>query len=249
MDFVIPAIDLIGGKAVRLTQGDFTQQKVYNTDPAEVARMFEGAGFNRLHLVDLDGARTGALKNLSVLDRIASATNLRIDFGGGVKTAEDVSDVLNAGATMVTIGSLAVKQPLTLKEWISRWGADKFFIGADVHQEKIKIKGWQEDAGITISQFLHDMITLGAENFFCTDIEMDGALSGIAVNLYSKIISAFSGISLTASGGVACMRDISNARYAGCEGIIVGKAIYEERISLKEIVEFNEAVKKERHAV
>ncbi|RYD79898.1 MAG: 1-(5-phosphoribosyl)-5-[(5-phosphoribosylamino)methylideneamino]imidazole-4-carboxamide isomerase [Sphingobacteriales bacterium] len=238
-NFIIPAIDIISGKAVRLTQGDYTQQKIYNEDPLEVAKAFEGAGLNRLHLVDLDGAKAGRIQNWIILERIANNTSLQIDFGGGVKSIDDVKSILNAGAKMITIGSLAVRQPILLKEWIENFGTDKFFIGADVYEEKIKINGWLNDGGVDIYTFLQNMIAIGADNFFCTDIKLDGALQGTSVELYKKIITKFPGIQLTASGGVASLEDVMLAKDAGCSGVIIGKAIYEGLINLKDLEKLN----------
>ncbi len=243
MSFIIPAIDIINGKVVRLTQGDYAQQKIYNEDPLEVARVFEAVGLTRLHLVDLDGAKAGAIKNIKVLEKIAGKCNLQIDFGGGVKTIDDVQAIINAGASIVTIGSLAVKQPNLLAEWIQLFGSKRFLIGADVLNGNIKINGWLKDGGIDIYSFLQKMIDIGVDSFFCTDIKLDGALQGTSVNLYKSIIAKFSNIQLTASGGVAKQQDIIDAKKAGCNGIIVGKAIYEGLISLKELEKLNSQLK------
>ena len=238
-DFIIPAIDIIDGKAVRLTQGDYAQQKVYNTDPVEVAKIFEAAGLKRLHVVDLDGAKAGKIQHLDLLEKMAGSTNLEIDFGGGVKTLSDLRAVFNAGATMATIGSLAVKHPELLQEWIAHFGTDKFFIGADVYEENIKISGWIEDGGINIFHFLEKMNGIGAKHFFCTDIKMDGALRGSSIDLYKKIMQRYPATQLTASGGVSGIADILAAKEAGCSGVIIGKAIYEGLISLQELQQLN----------
>ena len=237
--FIIPAIDIIEGKCVRLTHGDFSQQKIYNENPVEVAKQFEDAGIKRLHLVDLDGAKAGQIKNIRVLESIADATKLQVDFGGGIKQEEDVKAVFNAGAKMATIGSLAVKQPQLLQQWISDYGTEKFFIGADVYEEKIKISGWLEDGAIDIFSFLKNMLTIGATQFFCTDIQKDGAMQGASVDLYKKIIKQFPGIQLTASGGVTTTNDIELVKEAGCSGAIIGKAIYEGFISLTDLQKYN----------
>ncbi len=237
--FIIPAIDIINGKCVRLTHGDFSKQKIYNDTPLEVAKQFEGAGLKRLHLVDLDGAKAGQIKNIQVLENIANATILHIDFGGGIKKEADVKAVFNAGACMATIGSLAVKQPELLAQWIARYGTAKFFIGADVYDEKIKISGWMEDGGINIFSFLKNMLAIGATQFFCTDIQKDGAMQGASVNLYEKIIRQFPGIHLVASGGVTTTNDIEMVKNAGCTGAIIGKAIYEGLISLPDLRKFS----------
>ncbi|MEI9934249.1 MAG: 1-(5-phosphoribosyl)-5-[(5-phosphoribosylamino)methylideneamino]imidazole-4-carboxamide isomerase [Ferruginibacter sp.] len=232
---IIPAIDLINGKCVRLTKGDYAQQKVYNDNPAEVAKQFEDAGIKRLHVVDLDGAKAGRIVNLSVLESIASATNLIIDFGGGVKSIADVGNILNAGASIVTIGSLAVKHPELLEEWLMEFGADKFLIGADVLDEKIKISGWLEDGGINIFQFIAKMLGLGVTNIFCTDISKDGVLQGPSIDLYKKIMQDHPEVNLIASGGVSKIEDVIQLKEIGCSGAIIGKAIYEGLITLKEL--------------
>ena len=234
-NFIIPAIDMIDGKVVRLTQGDYAKQKLYANDPVEMAKRFEAAGLQRLHLVDLDGAKAGQIWNLKTLERIAVQTSLIIDFGGGIKTKEDVQSVLNAGAAIITIGSLAVKDPRLLEEWIAEYGTYQFLIGADVYDEKIKISGWLQDGGIDIFTFLQNMIAIGATSFFCTDIKKDGALEGSAVELYKKIIQRFSGIRLAASGGINSIADIEALKEAGCSAAIIGKAIYEGLLSLEEL--------------
>ena len=232
---IIPAIDIINGKCVRLTHGDYAQQKVYNENPLEVAKQFEDAGITRLHVVDLDGAKAGAIINLKVLEAIASQTKLVIDFGGGIKKINDVENVFNAGASIATIGSLAVKHPEILEEWLMEFGTDKFLIGADVLDKKIKISGWLEDGGINVFDFIGKMIGLGVTNIFCTDISKDGAMKGPSVDLYKKIIEEHPEINLIASGGVTTMDDVIQLKEIGCTGAIIGKAIYEGRITLKEL--------------
>ena len=236
---IIPAIDLINGKAVRLTKGDYAQQKVYNENPVEVARQFEAAGIERLHIVDLDGAKAGKIINLKVLEEIATATNLVIDFGGGVKNINDVGNIFNAGAAMVTVGSLAVKHPELLEEWLMEFSADKFLVGADVLDEKIKISGWLEDGGINIFDFIGKMISLGTTNIFCTDISKDGVMEGPSIDLYKKIMAEHPEINLIASGGVSNMYDVKQLKEIGCSGAIIGKAVYEGKISLEELVTLN----------
>ena len=236
---IIPAIDIIGGKCVRLTQGDYAQQKVYSDNPVEIAKQFEDAGITRLHMVDLDGAKAGTIINLNVLETIASNTNLVIDFGGGIKKINDVECVFNAGASIATIGSLAVKQPELLEEWLLEFGADKFLIGADVLNEKIKISGWLEDGGIDIFDFIGKMLGLGVTNIFCTDISKDGAMQGPSVELYKRIMAEHPEINLIASGGVTTMEDVIKLKEIGCTGAIIGKAIYEETIALDELVTLN----------
>jgi phosphoribosylformimino-5-aminoimidazole carboxamide ribotide isomerase len=235
---IIPAIDIIDGKCVRLTQGDYSQKKIYNENPLEVAKEFESAGINRLHLVDLDGAKAGAVKNWNVLESIATNTELLIDFGGGIKQEDDLKTVLNAGASMATIGSLAVKNPDLLIEWVDKYGADRFFLGADVREEKIAIGGWMETTDVSIFEFLNGFIKKGITQVFCTDISKDGKLEGPAIELYKKMIQQISGLNLVASGGVSNMDDVEALKNIGCSGVIIGKAIYEGRITLKQLIKF-----------
>jgi phosphoribosylformimino-5-aminoimidazole carboxamide ribotide isomerase len=235
---IIPAIDIIDGKCVRLTQGDYSQKKIYNENPLEVAKEFESAGINRLHLVDLDGAKAGAVKNWNVLESIATNTELSIDFGGGIKQEDDLKTVLNAGASMATIGSLAVKNPDLLIEWVDKYGADRFFLGADVREEKIAIGGWMETTDVSIFEFLNGFIKKGITQVFCTDISKDGKLEGPAIELYKKMIQQISGLNLVASGGVSNMDDVEALKNIGCSGVIIGKAIYEGRITLKQLIKF-----------
>ena len=236
---IIPAIDIINGKCVRLTKGDYAQQKIYNENPVEVAKQFADAGLQRLHIVDLDGAKVGSVINLAVLEKIAAAVNMVIDFGGGVKNITDVENILNAGASMVTIGSLAVKQPELLEEWLMEYGADHFLIGADVLDEKIKISGWLEDGGINIFDFVGRLITLGVTNIFCTDITKDGMMGGPSIDLYKKIIVQYPEINLIASGGVSSIADVVQLNEIGCKGVIIGKAIYENLITLEQLITHN----------
>ena len=234
---IIPAIDIIDGKCVRLTKGDYAQKKVYNENPVEVAKQFEDAGIQRLHIVDLDGAKAGNIINLKVLEDIAAATRLTIDFGGGVKNIADVGNIFNAGAAMVTIGSLAVKHPELLEEWLLEFSAEKFLIGADVLDEKIKISGWLEDGGINIFAFIGQMIALGANNIFCTDISKDGVLQGPSIELYKKIMAEHPEINLIASGGVSNIDDVKELKAIGCSGVIIGKAIYEGKVPLNPLAQ------------
>jgi phosphoribosylformimino-5-aminoimidazole carboxamide ribotide isomerase len=237
---IIPAIDIIDGKCVRLTKGDYAQQKIYNENPVEVAKQFADAGFKRLHIVDLDGAKAGSIINIKVLQAIASACNLIIDFGGGVKTITDVNNIFNAGASLVTIGSLAVKNPQLLAQWLLQFGNDKFLIGADVLNQKIKISGWLEDGGIDINTFIEQMLTLGLTNIFCTDIAKDGVMQGPSIQLYESIMLQHPSINLIASGGVSTIADVKNLKVIGCKGAIIGKAIYEGLITLKELSTINQ---------
>ena len=236
---IIPAIDIINGKCVRLTCGDFSKQKIYNDDPVTVAKQFADAGLQRVHIVDLDGAQAGKIANLAVLEKISAATDLVIDFGGGVKGINDVESVFNSGASMVTIGSLAVKHPELLEEWLLEFGSDKFLIGADALNEKIKVSGWIEDGGINIFDFIGKLISLGVTNIFCTDISKDGAMQGPSIELYKKIIEQHPEINLIASGGVSSIKDVSELNNIGCAGAIIGKAIYENLVSLEELITYN----------
>jgi phosphoribosylformimino-5-aminoimidazole carboxamide ribotide isomerase len=236
--FIIPAIDVIGGKCVRLTQGDYAQKKVYSDNPADMAKRFEDAGISRLHVVDLDGAKAGTIINLKVLESIAAATKLVIDFGGGVKKINDVESILNAGASIVTIGSLAVKQPQLLEEWIMEFGAENFLIGADVLDEKIKISGWLQDGGINVFNFIGQMISIGVTKIFCTDISKDGAMVGPSLDLYKRIIADHPEVNLIASGGVTSLEDLHQLQAIGCKAAIVGKAIYEGNITLEQLKNF-----------
>lgn len=235
---IIPAIDIIGGKCVRLTNGDYGLQKIYNDNPVEVAKQFEDAGITRLHMVDLDGAKAGNIINLKVLEAVASSTKLVIDFGGGIKKINDIESVFNAGAAIATIGSLAVKHPEILEEWLMEFGAGRFLIGADVLDEKIKIGGWLEDGGINIFDFIGKMISLGVTHIFCTDISKDGAMQGPSFELYKRIIAEHPEINLIASGGVTSLTDLQQLKEIGCYAAIVGKAIYEGQVSLQELAIF-----------
>lgn len=233
---IIPAIDIIDGKCVRLTQGDYQQKKVYNEHPLEVALEFEAAGLQRLHLVDLDGAKAGAVKNWKVLETIAAKTKLVIDFGGGIKTDKDVDIVFNSGAALATVGSIAVKNELEFVKWLLTYGADKFLLGADVKDEKIAVGGWLETTDIWIYDFIAKYIAHGVQQIFCTDVSKDGLLQGPAVELYQNIIKQFPQLHFIASGGVSNMEDVRQLQAIGCSGVIIGKAIYEGRITIDELV-------------
>ena len=302
---IIPAIDIIEGKCVRLTEGDYAQKKIYNEDPLEVAKQFEGVGLMRLHLVDLDGAKAGAVVNWKVLEKIANKTSLEIDFGGGIKTeatlktvldtgatyatigslavkeratfeqwierfganifmlgadvhAEKIANktslvidfgggikteatlktVLDTGATYATIGSLAVKERVTFEEWIERFGANIFMLGADVHSEKIAVGGWLEKTEIDVYDFIGSYMQKGVIQIFCTDIQKDGKLEGPSIELYQKILELYPTLKLIASGGVSQLKDLEELRTIGCSAAIVGKAIYENKISLSELSTF-----------
>ncbi len=232
---IIPAIDIIDGKCVRLTQGDYAQKKVYNEHPLEVAAAFEDAGLRRLHLVDLDGARAGAVKNWKVLETLAGKTSLVIDFGGGIKTATDVDIVFNSGAALATVGSIAVKDAALFADWLLQYGPDKFLLGADVKEEKIAVHGWQETTEIWIYDFIRDYVERGVRQVFCTDVSKDGLLQGPALDLYRMIVKEFPELHFIASGGVSEMDDVRRLAEVGCKGVIIGKAIYEGRIRLNEL--------------
>jgi phosphoribosylformimino-5-aminoimidazole carboxamide ribotide isomerase len=236
---IIPAIDIIDGKCVRLTQGDYEQKKIYNEHPLEVAKQFEDAGLKRLHLVDLDGAKAGAVKNWKVLEAIAGKTELIIDFGGGIKTEKDVNIVFESGAELATIGSLAVKNEFEFVKWLLQYGAEKFLLGADVKDEKITVGGWLETTDISIYDFLKKYIDHGVQQVFCTDVSKDGLLAGPSVDLYKNIIGRFPKLHFIASGGVSSLKDLEDLEAIGCSGAIVGKAIYENRITLDDLKKFN----------
>ena len=233
---IIPAIDLIDGKCVRLTQGDFAQRKIYHENPLEVALEFERAGLQRLHVVDLDGARRGKVTNLKVLETIAARTNLTIDFGGGVKTVEDLKAVFDAGAAIAGIGSVAVKEPERFFAWIDEFGGEKILLGADVKDGRLAIDGWQTATEIEILPFLSKYFARGVRQCFVTDISKDGLLAGSANELYAEIRREIPALRLIASGGVSTIEDIRELDRIGCAGVIVGKAIYEGRIKLEKLI-------------
>ena len=233
----IPAIDLIEGKCVRLTQGDYATSHVYAEDPVDMARRFEDMGFTRLHLVDLDGAKSRHVVNDHVLKSITRTTKLIVDFGGGVKTDDDMSRVLDAGAEMVTCGSIAVTQPDTVLGWMERYGAEHLILGADAKDGKISINGWQEDSAYELMPFLQRYLDAGMMHVLCTDISRDGMLQGPATALYSSIMQAFPHCRLIASGGVSCIEDILQLDKAGVPAVVFGKAIYEGKIDMKELAE------------
>lgn len=235
---IIPAIDIIDGKCVRLTQGDYNQKKVYNEDPVEVAMMFEDAGIKRLHTVDLDGARSSHVVNTRVIERIATHTNLTIDFGGGIKSDEDLRKAFDAGAQMVTIGSVAVKEPELFASWVETYGGEKIILGADVKNGYISISGWLEEGEQKLMDFICHHTKNGIHNVLCTDISRDGMLQGPAIELYKDIMAHYPTLHLIASGGVSCINDIERLNDAGIPAVVFGKAIYEGRIKLKELERF-----------
>lgn len=232
---IIPAIDIIDGKCVRLSKGDYSQKTIYNEHPLEVAKRFEDAGLQRLHLVDLDGAKAGAVKNWKVLEQVAGKTGLKIDFSGGISSDESLAITFNSGATYAAIGSIAVKKEALLVQWFIAYGVEKFILGADVLDEKIQIKGWTEATDINIIDFIKNYATKGVKQFFCTDISKDGLLQGSSNDLYKKILSEVADIELIASGGVSKMKDLKDLKAIGCSGAIVGKAIYEGKINISDL--------------
>ena len=237
---IIPAIDIIDGKCVRLTEGDYLQKTAYSSSPLEMAKIYEANGITRLHLVDLDGAKAGNVTNWKVAEEIAAHTNLIVDFGGGVKTVEEVERIIALGISYVTVGSIAVKNPEVFKEWIAVFGPERFMLGADVKDDMIMVSGWFEASGLQLIPFIESCMALGIRNVFCTDISKDGRLEGPSTALYAKIKQQFPDLFLIASGGVAVMDDLYDLATAGCDGAIIGKAIYENRISIESLKAFNE---------
>ncbi len=233
---IIPAIDIIDGKCVRLTKGDYSTKKIYNEDPLEVAKEFEANGIQYLHVVDLDGAKSKNIVNHKILESIASNTNLQIDFGGGIKTNEAVQLAFDCGAKQITGGSIAVSNPEMFGEWIAKYGPDKIILGADCNNRKIATDGWLKESELDVIDFIDAFEKKGIQHVICTDISKDGMLQGASNELYQEIMKA-TGIQLIASGGVSCMNDLHQLKELGCEGVILGKAIYEGSISLKELQE------------
>ena len=232
---LIPAIDIIGGQCVRLTKGDYDQKTVYRDSPAEVAKEFEQIGFKRLHVVDLDGAKSKHIVNSEVLRRVTTDTQLVVDFGGGIKTDEDIEKAFAAGASMVTIGSIAVTDPDLFMGWLEKYGAEHIILGADVRHGKISINGWKEDSAEDLLPFLKKYVDAGVKNVLCTEISKDGTLTGPAIELYQSIMAAYPGLHLIASGGVSSIDDIKALEAAGIPAVVFGKAIYEGKINLNEL--------------
>lgn len=235
---IIPAIDIIDGKCVRLSQGDYRQKTIYNENPLEVAKMFEAAGLRRLHLVDLDGAKAHHIVNQKTLETIATSTSLIIDFGGGLKSDEDLKIAFESGASMVTGGSIAVKSPEVFLRWIEKFGAEKIILGADAKNEMIAVAGWQEETETDIYSFIRKWFSAGIKKIISTDISRDGMLQGAATALYQRILKSIPDAYLIASGGVSSMEDILELQNAGIPAVITGKAIYEGRITIEEIEKF-----------
>ncbi|WP_421764350.1 1-(5-phosphoribosyl)-5-[(5-phosphoribosylamino)methylideneamino]imidazole-4-carboxamide isomerase [Ekhidna sp.] len=236
---IIPAIDIIEGKCVRLSKGDYGTKKIYNEDPLEVAQQFEDAGLQYLHLVDLDGAKEKHIVNWKVLEKLATKTQLIIDFGGGIKSDEDLRIAFESGAKQITGGSIAVKEPVKFTSWITAYGAQKIILGADALDGKIAVSGWQEESDLEIESFIEDYASIGVEYVISTDISKDGMLEGPSFELYNSILQKLPDLKLIASGGVSSMDDLVKLKENGLEGAIVGKAIYENRVTLKELSEIN----------
>ena len=232
---LIPAIDIIDGQCVRLTKGDYAQKTVYRNHPWDVAKEFETYGFKRLHVVDLDGAKAKHIVNSEVLQKITTETSLTVDFGGGIKTDEDIEKAFASGAQMVTVGSIAVTNPELFLSWIKKYGADRMILGADVRNGKISINGWKEDSSEDLLPFLRKYVDAGVTNVLCTEISKDGTLQGPAIDLYKRIMQEYPNLHLIASGGVSSIDDIKALEAAGIPAVVFGKAIYEGRINLKEL--------------
>ena len=235
---LIPAIDIIDGKCVRLSQGDYNTQKVYNESPLEVAKEFEANGIRRLHVVDLDGAKSSHIVNYKVLDQLAGHTSLTIDFGGGIKTDEDLTIAFEYGAQMVTLGSIAVKNPDLFKSWLHKFGAEKIILGADVKDNRISVNGWKEESQQELLPFLDGYTQEGIRKVLCTDISRDGMLQGPSIDLYTQIMAQFPDMHLIASGGVSGLDDIIRLDEAGIPAVVFGKALYEGRITLNDLKRF-----------
>ena len=235
---IIPAIDIINGKCVRLSKGDYATQKIYNENPLEVAKMFEAHGVKQLHLVDLDGAKASHIVNHKVLETIANNTSLSIDFGGGLKSDEDLKIAFESGAKQITGGSIAVKNPDIFKSWLQKFGADKIILGADAMDEKIAVSGWLEESDKELIPFVKAYQLEGVSYVICTDISKDGMLQGPSFDLYAKMLKEIPNIKLIASGGISTYDELPRLAEMGCEGTIVGKAIYEHKISMKQIEQF-----------
>jgi phosphoribosylformimino-5-aminoimidazole carboxamide ribotide isomerase len=235
---IIPAIDIIEGKCVRLSKGDYNTKIIYNENPLEVAKKFQDHGIEYLHLVDLDGAKASHIVNHKVLEQIATKTDLKIDFGGGLKTNEDLKIAFESGANQITGGSIAVKNPATFKSWLVKFGNDKIILGADANNEKIAVSGWQEESDQELIPFVKGYQVEGVSYVICTDISKDGMLEGPSFDLYKKMLEQLSGIKLIASGGISTFDELPRLAELGCEGTIIGKAIYENRISLKQLEDY-----------
>lgn len=236
--YIIPAIDLIGGKCVRLSQGDYSSKKEYHDDPLEMAKRFEGAGISRLHLVDLDGAKAKKIINGDVLERICAGTSLEVDFGGGIQADEEIEKAFSLGAKQVTGGSIAVKNPTLFDEWITKYGSEKIILGADAKNKKIAVGGWEETTSVDLIPFIQSYFDKGIRYVICTDVAKDGLLQGPSVDLYREILQEIPELKLIASGGVSSVKDMEELEKVGVYGTIVGKAYYEGRVTLEELAAF-----------
>lgn len=243
---IIPAIDIIGGRCVRLFQGDFSRQTIYDLEPVKIVRSFAAAGIRRVHIVDLEGARMGRLQNLATLKTVAAATNLRVDFGGGIRTDEDINAIFEAGAAMANIGSLAVREPDKVCRWIDQFGGNRILLGADVKENKLAVDGWRTQTDFDVVRFLEFYSAHGLEKAFVTDISRDGTFAGPSVTLYEMLCKELPDLELIASGGIRNMEDVSLLAETGLSGVIIGKAFYEGQIKLNEIKEY---VSKKNHSV
>ena len=232
---LVPAIDIINGQCVRLTKGDYDTKKVYNESPVEVAKAFEGAGLTHVHVVDLDGARDKHIVNAKVLEQIATQTSLQVDFGGGIKSETDLQTALDCGASQVTLGSIAVSEPELVREWLEKFGSEQLILGADAKNRRIATHGWEQDSGLDVIDFIKEYAQKGFEYVLCTDVAKDGMLAGPSLELYYEILEQLPELSLIASGGVTTMDDIYQCAELGCTAAIIGKAIYEDKLSLKEL--------------
>ena len=234
---IIPAIDIIEGKCVRLTQGDYSQKTLYHEDPLVVAQQFEAAGIKYLHLVDLDGAKQKKIVNYQVLEAIAKNTKLKIDFGGGVQSDQDIKLAFDSGASQITAGSIAIKKPLLVEKWLQKYGSEKIILGADVKEGKIAISGWEETTEVPVTTFIQSYLQRGIKYVICTDVSKDGMLAGASIDLYKRIRKALPHAQLIASGGVSNLQDLIDLKNIGMTGAIIGKAIYEGKVTLKELSE------------
>lgn len=242
---IIPAIDIIDGKCVRLSKGDYDSKKIYNENPVEVAKEFEAYGIRRLHVVDLDGAKSNHIVNYRILEQLAGRTSLIIDFGGGIKSDEDLIIAFDNGAQMVTVGSIAVKKPELFEKWLNRYGHEQIILGADVKDNKIAINGWKEESNIMLEDFLKEYASKGVSKVLCTDISKDGMMEGPSIELYKSIMANHPKMHLIGSGGVSCLDDIYRLDEAGIPAVVFGKAIYEGKIRLKDLADLSNSDKQD----
>lgn len=241
---IIPAIDIMNGQCVRLSQGNFDQKKIYNSNPLEIAISFEKAGLQYLHVVDLDGAKTGRVKHWDIIESIVNQTKLKVDFGGGIKTEKEVAKLLDMGVQQINLGSIAFNEPVQVKVWIKKYGSERIILSADSNNEKLAISGWLDQTKITVIDFIREYMEAGLTFATCTDISKDGMMGGANVDLYKKIMLTFPSLNLIASGGVNSLDDLTKISEVGCYGCIVGKAVYEGKIPLKELVQFPKSKKR-----